>query len=230
MEGKPSQNLHTGGNEPVSQGASAEFTAPLGSVTSGRLVFAASAAGVTIRADAMLPDLYQAHFERHVPGIRVQDGAVTIQSSQIPQFDSSAGPPGTLWASLAQVTLNGAIPWEIEFRGGVARLIADLRGLPLRALDLGSASGSMITLSQPAGVVFVYIAGSASDITIHRPHSVAVRVDIGGSVSNVTLDEQHVGAAADGIRWQTPGYNTVADRYDISIAGSASNLTIAAAF
>jgi hypothetical protein len=175
----------------------------------------------------MLPDLYQAHFERHVPGIRVQDGAVTIQSSQTPQFDSSAGPPGTPWAPLARITLNGTIPWEIEFRGGVARLIADLRGLPLRALDLGSASGSLITLPQPTGVVFVYIAGSASDLTIHRPAGVAVRIDISGSVSNVTLDEQHFGAAADGIRWQTPDYNTVAACYDISIVGSASNLTLA---
>jgi hypothetical protein len=40
----------------------------------------------------------------------------------------------------AQLTLNGSIPWEIEFRGGVSKLTADLRALSLRALDLGSAS------------------------------------------------------------------------------------------
>ena len=46
------------------------------------------------------------------------------------------------------------------------------------ALDVGSARGSMITLPQPAGIVFIHVAGSVSDVIIHRLGSAAVRVHI----------------------------------------------------
>jgi hypothetical protein len=59
-------------------------------------------------------------------------GRVTIQYGRFPFFDWLAH----THEPLADVTLNGSIPWEIEFHGGVSRLNADLSELPLRALDL----------------------------------------------------------------------------------------------
>lgn len=122
--------------------------------------------------------------------------------------------------------LNGSLPWEIEFRDGVSKLTADLSQLPLRALDLNSASQVIVTLPQPSDTVFVHISGSVSNFTIHRPAGVAVRVHISGSASNLTLDEQRFGAVAGGIRWQTPDYNNAAGGYDITITGSVSDMTI----
>jgi hypothetical protein len=127
---------------------------------------------------------------------------------------------------LADVTLNGSIPWEVEFHGGVSRLNADLSELWLRALDLSSASQAALTLPQPSGAVFINVSGSVSDMTIQRPRGVAVRVRIDGGVSRLALDEQRWGAAGGGIQWQTPDYPSAADRYDVSVVGSASNLTI----
>jgi len=46
------------------------------------------------------------------------------------------------------------------------------------ALDAGSAHGSVITLSQPAGIVLIHVAGSVSDVIIHRLGSAAVRVHL----------------------------------------------------
>jgi hypothetical protein len=182
-------------NEP---GGYRNFSTPLGSATGGRLIFASSVGGVTIGADPTLPELYRAHFEHFLPSVQVQNGTVSIQYHRFSV--SNWGKP------VAQLTLNGTIPWEIEFRGSVSQLTADLSQLPLRALDLSSASQVVITLPQPVGTVFVHVSGSASDITIHRPAGVAIRVQIGSSASNLTFDEQHFETAVDGIQWQTPAY------------------------
>jgi hypothetical protein len=198
------------------------FSEPLGLATSGHLVFASGADGVTLRADRELPDLYRAHFEDHVPSVRVEGGRVTIQYGRLPFFDWLAHTR----EPLADVTLNGSIPWEIEFHGGVSRLDADLSELALRALDLSSSSQVALTLPQPSGAVFVNVSGSVSDMTIHLPHGVPVRVRIDGGVSRLALDEQRWGAVGRGIHWQTPDYDSAADRYDVSMVGSASNLTI----
>src|SRR5262245_51089548 len=121
--------------------------------------------------------------------VQVQAGIVTIRYHH---FSIS-----TWRETAAQLTLNGAIPWEIEFRGGVSKLTADLSQLPLRVLDLSSTSQVVVTLPQPVGTVFVHVSGSASDLTIHRPAGVAIRVHIGSSASNLTFDEQYFATAAD---------------------------------
>jgi hypothetical protein len=123
--------------------------------------------------------------------------------------------------------LNGSLPWEIEFHGGVSELTADLSGLMLRSLDLSSANQVTITFPRPAGAVYIYVAGSVSDFSLYRPPGVAVRVHLSSSASNLTFDQQHFGAVAGEMRWQTPNYTSATDRYDISVAGSASNMTIA---
>jgi hypothetical protein len=204
------------------QNVNNNYSAPLGSLTSGRLLFASGAAGITIQGDPNLSDLYRAHFERPMPSIQVQEGIVTFRYRHRSFLEWL-----TNWREpLAHLTLNGSIPWEIEFRGGVAKLTADLRALSLRALDLGSASEIKLILPSPSGTVYIYIAGSASDVTIQHPPGSALRVQIGGGASNLTFDEQRFGAVADGICWQTPDYNGAVNRYEISIAGSVSNMTI----
>jgi len=202
---------------------SGNFSAPLCSLTSGRLVFAAGAVGVTLYGDPLLPALYCAHFAGHAPSVNVQDGIITMRYHAIPTPNRA----GQFHEALATIALNGAIPWEIECRGGLAGLIADLRELPLRALDLGSVSGATLALPSPSATVFVYLAGSVSDVVFYRPHNVAVRVQINGSASHLMFDEQYFGAVIDGVRWQSPDYKQATARYDISIAGSASHVTLA---
>ncbi|MGH2545131.1 MAG: hypothetical protein ACRDIB_20260 [Ardenticatenaceae bacterium] len=203
---------------------SSDFEAPLVTEPSGRLVFASGAAGVTIHVAPTLAELCRAHFERHVPGVRVQGGTVTIQYRRFPLLDWLIY---SLHEPLAEVTLNGSLPWEIEVRGGVSKLTADLNGLQLVALDVnGGASEVVVTLPRPTGTSYIRVAGGASNVTFHRPAAVAARVRVGSGASNLTLDEQHFGALGGETRWETPDYKSAADRYDIEVVGGASNLTI----
>ncbi len=56
------------------KGQGGNFSAPLGSATDGRLLFAHGASRLTIRADPAMEDLYSAHFERPVPTVEVRGG------------------------------------------------------------------------------------------------------------------------------------------------------------
>jgi hypothetical protein len=63
-------------------------------------------------------------------------------------------------------------------------------------------------------------------MTFYRPAGVSYRVNIGGSASQLRFDHERMNAAAGPIRWQTPGYNSTVNRYDITITGSVSDFTI----
>ena len=201
--------------------------APLDAATGGRLVFSSGAIGVTLQGDPALVELYRARFVQHVPSVQLAPETAGKRKVTIHYRHRTPVDWLTVWREgLAAITLNGSIPWEIEFHGGVANLQADLRALRLRSLDLSDSSAVKVLLPRPTGNVYLYVSGSASDVVVQRPAGVALRVQIAGSASQVRIDEQLFGAIANGINWQTPDYHTAAGRYDIRFAGSVSNLTI----
>jgi hypothetical protein len=212
----------TSGDQSAALASGADFALPLGATTRGRLLFTSGAANVRIDVHPDRAALYAAHFERQLPAVWMQDGIVTIQYRRYSPFDwltPLAEPRATL-------KLNEAIPWELEFRGGVSRLSADLRRLQVRALDLCSISTARLLLAAPVEAANIYLSGSASDLTVHRPAGVAIRLQIAGSASHLTLDGKCFGAVGGGIQWQTPDYHNSTCHYDMSIAGSVSNMTI----
>ena len=89
------------------------FAAPLGSSSSGHLLFVCGASNVTIHADPSMEDLYRARFEAQVPIVRVKGGTVSIVYARFPRF----GQLDSLLEPRAQVTLNASVTWHIESRG-----------------------------------------------------------------------------------------------------------------
>ncbi len=209
--------------EPGGQTGSRDFTAPLGSATSGRLVFVSGASNVTIDTDPTTEDLYRARFEGHVPTVGVRGGTVTVRYPRFPLFD---------WLYYqrerpAEVALNASIPWRIEVRDGASRLTADLSGLKLGSLDLsGGASRVELTLPRATGTVSVRVLGGASNVTIRRPKGVAARVRVGGGATNLAFDKERFGAVGGEVDLQSPDYNDAFDRYDIAITGGANAVVI----
>ena len=205
------------------EGTAEIASAALGDLTSGRLVVS-GALGMTVRAGEGIAELYQARFEGPEPEVKVNDGVVAMRY------------PRRLWGGLvggkqraAVVTLNGAIPWYIEFQGGASMITAELAGLNLAGLAV-KGGGSMIRLALPAplGQVPIQISGGASVINILRPAGVAARVHLKGSASVFTFDEQTFSAVGNDVRLQSPGYDAADQRYDIEVTSSASMVTIIA--
>ena len=198
-----------------------EFTAPLGSARSGRLVFASGASRVAVRAGSSLADLYRARFEGRMPRVGVEDGTVAIR---YPRFDWRY----YLRERPAEIMLNASISWDIEIRDGASRLTADLRGIELGSFEVsGGASRVEVALPSPSGTVPIRVLGGASNVAIHRPEGVAAQVRIAGGSTNLAFDEQRFGAVGGEVSLHSPNYEGARDRYDITITGGASNVAIA---
>jgi hypothetical protein len=197
-----------------------EVFAPLGSASSGRLMFARGAANVTLSVDPLMEELFRARFDGPLPEVHAQDGDVTIRYPRT--FH-----PFEWRKRAAEVTLNGSIPWGIEFRGGLSGLDADLSGLGLGSFEvIGGASKVAVTLPRPSDTVTLRVSGGASNVTINRPAGVAVRVRVSGGATGLALDDQRFGTIGGETRLQTPDYEGAADRYDVEVSGGASGLTV----
>jgi len=196
------------------------FSSPLGSDGAGRLLLANPSRDLRLDADPVLGELFRARYEGRPPRVRVRGGTVSIQERRRP-FDWRSYP--------ARVSLNATVPWQIELRGSVSRLTADLRDARIVSLQIeGGASWSTLTLPRPAGVVPVRVGGGASDVAFIRPPGAAVRVHVRGGATDLRLDGRTIDAAGKDAQWQSPGAGRAADRYEIEIAGGASKVTVEA--
>jgi DNA-binding MarR family transcriptional regulator len=195
-----------------------QFAAPLGGYRQATLEFVRGAGRVDVRADAALTELYRARFDRNVAAVTEHDGTVQVRYRRSPLS----------WRSgAAEIVLNGNTAWELVFKGGASHVNADLRAAMVTGVQLaGGLSHAELWLPAPQGLVAVTLAGGANGLTIHRPTAVPVRVNVKGGVSNLRLDEQRFGAVGGNVTLDSSGYAGQPDRYEISIRGGASTLTI----
>jgi len=129
-------------------------------------------------------------------------------------------------AGTADVTLNGTIPWRLDVLTSGAACTADLRSVPLSALDVnGNASRIEITLPHPTANVPVRIAGNASTVIVRRAAGTAVQVRMRRGVSNVTIDGQEFSATGSK-PYHTPDYANTTQRYDIDVTARLDAVTI----
>jgi DNA-binding MarR family transcriptional regulator len=195
---------------------SSEHTAPLGGLTSGRLVFRSGANELTMRGGA-LTELYRARFEGPVPRVTVRDGTVSIQHRG-GLFD---------WRKrAADVTLNASIPWTVQIQGGANKLTGQLDGIDLRSFDLSSgASNLTLALGRPVGDVPIRVVGGLAGAKITRPDDVAVRLVIAGGAGRIELDGQRINGSA-GLSLDSAGAASARDRYLIEVTGGAAKIEV----
>jgi len=201
--------------------AARDVILPLAGATRGRLEFASGAARVVLRGGAPAGSLLAAHFDGTVPRVVARGGSVSLVYGGL----RSSG-----WRKqAASVSLAGGLPWELELRGGVARLEGDLTGVALRSLEVrGGASDVSVALPRPSGTVLVRLIGGASDIALRRPAGAEARLRVTGGAASLTFDAQRLGAVGGTVRLETPGWATATDRYDFELTGGAAGLEVTA--
>lgn len=208
----------------LSPGKSVEgFTIPLGSLTAGRLIFTDKAAGVTLLGGADRKILVHGRLTRPVSWVGFERGTVMIG----PLGPAAASQPTEIHTTDDVFTLNGFLPWEIEFRLGTDQLIARLDGLLLRSLKvLGVASQIRLELGRLEGTAYLYLADESSQVTIHRPREAGVKIFAPEGISELTLDGQRFGNFRRDAPLESTGFQSKPDWYEISFAGLADQVTI----
>jgi len=213
--------------------AEGNYAAPLGGVTTGRLIFLTGAPKVTVTGDAALRDLYRASFHGPVPRMRVRGGTVTVAYPKFNWFDWRAQFAGNFIDASAhwrkdegEIRVNAAIPWAVELRGGISTMTADMRALRLESFEIkGGASQITLLLGAPVGVVPVRIVGGLNRLVIERPRGVAVGLEIRGGVGEIEVDGESLKGAGK-LSLQTPGADTNPNRYEIELTGGAARLSV----
>jgi DNA-binding MarR family transcriptional regulator len=197
----------------------AEHAAPIGGLDRARLLFRSGAHELLLRGASDIAELYRARFDGAVPQVRLRDGVVTIQ------YKGS-----WMWGRRERstdVSLNAAIPWDIEIVGGAGKLQGKLGSLDLRSFDLtGGVDQFRLTLGQPRGDVPIRFTRGANNIRIERPTGVAIRLTLKGGAGRIDFDQQRLGGTGDTLL-ETSGFGEATDRYLVDIEGGAGKITIA---
>lgn len=225
-----------GAGDDRTQDVAGSFVAPVAGVDRGRLVFTSGAPDVDLRGDPMLGDLVTATFAGATPRVRARGGVVTVHYGRFSWLDWRAriGDSKVEFSAhwrrdRAKVVLNGAIPWDIELRGGASALDGDLRAVRLSSfLITGGANRISLRLPEPRGVVVVRVTGGMSDIALVRPVGSAARLRLRGGASLVTLDGQRVTGVGN-VALASEGAETAASRYEIEVEGGTNRLTVSTA-
>jgi len=193
----------------------------LGAAPAGRLTFPNGAPQLTVRAVPDLDAMLWARFEGSPPKATLDAESIVFRYPRINR-------PFEWRSRRGEISLSTTVPWEIEIPGGAARVEATLDGIELLGLRIGGGASEVeITLPPPIGAVPVSIGGGASQVTVRRPTEVPVRLQIRGGASKLAFDEQSFGAIGGRTQLQSEGFREAADRYEITIGGGASHVTVA---
>ena len=199
-------------------GSASEHAAPIGGLSRARLLFKAGAHELLLRGTPHIADLYRAKFDGAVPQVRLRDGVVTIQYKG-----------GWQWGRQERrtdVSLNAAIPWDVEIVGGAGKLQGKFGSLDLRSFNLtGGVDQFRLTLGQPTGDVPIRFSRGANNIRIERPTGTALRLTLKGGAGRIDFDQERLNGTADTVI-ETPGAAKAKDRYLIDIVGGAGKITI----
>ncbi len=214
------QKPEAGERAPEDAPGKRDFSAPLGKAKSHVLELSRGTVNMTL-GTIRGADLYRARSEGTAPKITVRDGKVTME------YELSLRSLLDFRRRALAVDLNAAVPWTLVLRLGASHIQGNLRDLQLVGLELShGASDTSLVLPPPSGVVPVRIMGGVSHVRLVRPAGAPMRARVTGGANSLTIDTLHLGAVGGETRWETPDFVAAKNRYDIEVAGGASDLVI----
>lgn len=196
-------------------------SAPLEKIKTGRLIFSTGVQDVRLVGGHDKGGLYHARFSDPPPVVHLQEGLILIQPASRLLLRNQRPPP----IFSIDIRLNGAVAWEIEFRGYVSHLQADLRRLRLRSLDiLGDASQVTLLLPPPEGTAFLYLSGAVRDSAIQRPARVGMRIHAGGGIEELRFDHQILRGVMAETSLESSSFSAENGYYDLTITGRVKSV------
>jgi DNA-binding MarR family transcriptional regulator len=204
--------------EPSEAGESSEHVAPLGGLTSARLLIRSGLSEVLLRPGTTPSELYRAEFQGATPQVRLRDGRVIVQYRG-GLFD---------WRKrTATLGLNTTIPWTIEIVGGVGQVDADLREIETTRFEVtGGSQRIQFELGTPRGEGAIRIVGCSSTIRIERPAAVPVRLSVVGGSGQIDLDGTRLGPKGGRATMESPGWAKTSDRYSVEVVGGSQSIEV----
>jgi len=185
----------------------------------GRLDVSALSFGSDELIQAEMAHDQKASIQRHIQ--RLGDSVqVRLDGQSRADHGVSIGNVHNDWA----VQLSPKTSLALRVEAGASQINLDLRQLAVKRLDLQvGASAARITLPQSAERTEAYINAGAADVQVTVPEGVAARIHLRGLSSN-KIDEGRFPRMGE--YYQSPNYETAANRVTIEVEAGLSSLTI----
>jgi hypothetical protein len=195
---------------------------PLEGASRARVRLAHGAGRLHVGAGAQDGDLLEGDFgggvelEQHRSGDQL-DVRLAVPVQFIP-----FGPGSALnW----DVRIHPNLPLTLEIDGGANEARLDLSELQVTDLFLKSgASSSEVILPANAGNTRVQVESGAASVTVQVPQNVAARIRWSGGLSSIQVDTLRFHKMGD--LYQSPDYDTAANRADISVQMGVGSVNI----
>src|SRR5438034_1421385 len=193
-------------------------------LTKAKLEVAVGSGRIDVRSADIGDQLYRIHIEHAgtAPEVNLDRATGTVRISQ--RLDWFAGARRLR----IETQVSDAIPWEITCNTGAIRGDFNLSTTSITAFECRTGASQLtLDLGAPKGIVPLRIEGGALTVNIARPAGAALKVEASGGAVNLHVDGSH--HSGIGSRdWRSPGYDSAADRYEVTISGGALRVTISA--
>jgi hypothetical protein len=211
---------------PVSNGTQVLDTSDVvGSLNQATLNVEAGVAAMTVMGSSDLgPDLYRAHIE--YAGTKPQVSLDRSTGSvRILHNNNDLG----FFASrhfVLDLQINSAVAWNITSNTGSTNDTLKLSGVKVGSISLNTgASHTDVTLGRPTGIVRISVDGGAISLHLHRPSGSQAFVHVSGGAVSLDADGRQLHGVGEE-SWQSSGYGTSVDAYQVEVNGGASTVTM----
>ena len=131
------------------------------------------------------------------------------------------GQQGLSW----NIAVTREIPLQLEVETGASETRLNLHDLLVTELRLKTgASSSMVTLPAAAGQTRVNIQSGAASVELTLPQGVAGRIQVQSGLAGINIDQNRFPATGSG--YETPGYETAANKAEIHVETGVASITI----
>jgi len=193
-------------------------------LTKAKLEVAVGSGRIKVRSADIGDQLFRTHIEHAgtAPEVNLDRATGTVRISQ--RLDWFAGARRLR----IDTQVSDAIPWEVRCSTGAIRGDFNLSTTSITAFECRTgASQVTLDVGAPKGIVPLRIEGGALTVNIARPAGAALKVEASGGAVNLHVDGSH--HSGIGSRdWRSPGYDSAADRYEVTISGGALRVNISA--
>ncbi len=188
--------------------------------------FGFSGGAVSIVSGDTTDELFIAKIESTLGDYQFENKGITDSSRSlyISMPDSQIGLSSLSATNKAEIKLNEAPLWDLNFEIGAAAAHLDLRKYRIRSLNISSGASKLnLQLGNRSDSSEIHIEGGAMEAQVEIPDSSGCKVVRDDALSSFSFDEA---AAVDDDTWQTPNYETAQHKIIIYIEAGVSKFTI----
>ncbi len=121
--------------------------------------------------------------------------------------------------------VNPTLLWEVDTNLGVIDGEMDFSEIPLKSMDLQLGAGKMVLIiGDRQGNAHIDLRAGASDIDIHVPEGVGLKVETGNFLTDLSFN--NVSMIADNGVYVTENYENASHKIDINIITALSAIEI----